>query len=115
LVGAARETVNKVLGDFSARGWISVEAKSVLIADPGSLLARSREAAPFSASGSVDAVTRAKRFMMNRFGVDDSQASNLLTNLSREFNTAVSDIATDVVRGGLTARVITRPWKTDGE
>ena len=113
LVGAARETVNKVLGDFSARGWISVEAKSVLIADPGSLLSRSREAAPYSASGGVDAVTRAKRFMINRFGVDDSQASNLLTNLSREFNTAVSDIAADVVRGGLTARVVTRPWRTD--
>jgi CRP/FNR family cyclic AMP-dependent transcriptional regulator len=46
LVGAARETVNKVLGEFSARGWISVEGKSVLIADSGRLLSRSREATP---------------------------------------------------------------------
>jgi CRP/FNR family cyclic AMP-dependent transcriptional regulator len=46
LVGAARETVNKVLGEFSARGWISVEGKSVLIADSGRLRSRSREATP---------------------------------------------------------------------
>lgn len=33
LVGAARETVNKVLADFSGRGWIILDGKSVLIAD----------------------------------------------------------------------------------
>lgn len=49
--------------------------------------------------------------MMNRFGIDDSQASSLLIKLSRDFNTAVSDIATDVVRGGLTARVVSPPLK----
>ncbi len=46
LIGAARETINKVLSEFSTRGWISVAGKGVLIADSGSLLARSREAAP---------------------------------------------------------------------
>ena len=33
LVGASRETVNKALGDFGRRGWITVERKSVLISD----------------------------------------------------------------------------------
>jgi CRP/FNR family cyclic AMP-dependent transcriptional regulator len=111
LVGAARETVNKVLGEFSARGWLNLEGRSVLIADSGSLLARSRAVAPYSIPGNVEAITRAKRFMMNRFGIDDSQASNLLIKLSRDFNTAVSDVATDVVRGGLTARVVNQPLK----
>jgi CRP/FNR family cyclic AMP-dependent transcriptional regulator len=31
LVGASRETVNKALGDFAHRGWITLEGKSVLI------------------------------------------------------------------------------------
>jgi CRP/FNR family cyclic AMP-dependent transcriptional regulator len=34
LVGASRETVNKVLGNFADRGWITVEGKSVLISNP---------------------------------------------------------------------------------
>jgi CRP/FNR family cyclic AMP-dependent transcriptional regulator len=33
LVGASRETVNKALADFSARGWLQLHAKSVLILD----------------------------------------------------------------------------------
>jgi CRP/FNR family transcriptional regulator, cyclic AMP receptor protein len=33
LVGASRETVNKVLGDFAHRGWITLEGKSVLISN----------------------------------------------------------------------------------
>jgi CRP/FNR family cyclic AMP-dependent transcriptional regulator len=33
LVGASRETVNKVLGDFANRGWITLEGKSVLISN----------------------------------------------------------------------------------
>jgi CRP/FNR family cyclic AMP-dependent transcriptional regulator len=33
LVGAARETVNKVLADFAHRGWITLEGKSVLISN----------------------------------------------------------------------------------
>jgi CRP/FNR family cyclic AMP-dependent transcriptional regulator len=33
LVGASRETVNKALGDFAHRGWITLEGKSVLISD----------------------------------------------------------------------------------
>ncbi len=48
LVGASRETVNKALADFAARGWIQLSAKSVLVTDtrpaaqgePGSPLAR---------------------------------------------------------------------------
>jgi len=33
LVGASRETVNKALADFAARGWIRLEARSVVILD----------------------------------------------------------------------------------
>ena len=33
LVGASRETVNKTLGDFAYRGWITLEGKSVLISN----------------------------------------------------------------------------------
>jgi CRP-like cAMP-binding protein len=42
LVGASRETVNKVLADFAARGWIQFDAKSVLICMPGRLARRAR-------------------------------------------------------------------------
>jgi CRP/FNR family transcriptional regulator, cyclic AMP receptor protein len=37
LVGASRETVNKVLTDFSRRGWIQLEGKSLLITDSARL------------------------------------------------------------------------------
>jgi CRP-like cAMP-binding protein len=33
LVGASRETVNKALADFAARGWIRLEPRSVTIID----------------------------------------------------------------------------------
>lgn len=33
LVGASRETVNKALADFAARGWIRLEPRSVTIVD----------------------------------------------------------------------------------
>jgi len=42
LVGASRETVNKALADFSSRGWIRLEGKSVVIADPERLARRAR-------------------------------------------------------------------------
>jgi CRP-like cAMP-binding protein len=42
LVGSCRETVNKALGDFSARGWIKVEAKVVDIINPERLAVRAR-------------------------------------------------------------------------
>ena len=42
LVGASRETVNKALADFAARGWIQLAAKSVLIHDPDRLRKRAR-------------------------------------------------------------------------
>jgi CRP/FNR family transcriptional regulator, cyclic AMP receptor protein len=42
LVGSCRETVNKALGDFSARGWIQVEAKAVQIIEPERLAQRAR-------------------------------------------------------------------------
>jgi CRP/FNR family transcriptional regulator, cyclic AMP receptor protein len=42
LVGASRETVNKALADFSARGWLQLHAKSVLILDPDRLARRAR-------------------------------------------------------------------------
>jgi CRP/FNR family transcriptional regulator, cyclic AMP receptor protein len=42
LVGASRETVNKALADFAARGWIQLAAKSVLIQDTDRLRKRAR-------------------------------------------------------------------------
>jgi len=33
LVGASRETVNKSLADFASRGWIRLEARSVILLD----------------------------------------------------------------------------------
>lgn len=42
LVGASRETVNKALADFTQRGWIRVEGKSVVILDPERLAKRAR-------------------------------------------------------------------------
>jgi CRP/FNR family transcriptional regulator, cyclic AMP receptor protein len=42
LVGASRETVNKALADFSARGWLQVESRAVVILDVESLNRRAR-------------------------------------------------------------------------
>jgi CRP/FNR family transcriptional regulator, cyclic AMP receptor protein len=42
LVGASRETVNKALADFVARGWLQLSAKSVLLLDPERLRKRAR-------------------------------------------------------------------------
>ncbi len=42
LVGASRETVNKALADFLARGWLQLSAKSVLLVDPERLRKRAR-------------------------------------------------------------------------
>ena len=42
LVGASRETVNKALADFAARGWIRLESRSVILIDPERLDRRSK-------------------------------------------------------------------------
>jgi CRP-like cAMP-binding protein len=42
LVGSSRETVNKALNDFSQRGWIRLEGKSVVIAESERLARRAR-------------------------------------------------------------------------
>jgi CRP/FNR family transcriptional regulator, cyclic AMP receptor protein len=42
LVGASRETVNKALSDFSHRGWIRLEGKSVVITESEGLARRAR-------------------------------------------------------------------------
>src|SRR5579862_9620348 len=42
LVGASRETVNKALADFVARGWIHLSARSVVLLDPDRLRRRAR-------------------------------------------------------------------------
>jgi CRP/FNR family transcriptional regulator, cyclic AMP receptor protein len=42
LVGASRETVNKALADFAARGWLQISARSVLILDKERLRRRAR-------------------------------------------------------------------------
>jgi len=42
LVGASRETVNKALADFSQRGWIRIEQRSVTLLDVERLDRRAR-------------------------------------------------------------------------
>jgi CRP-like cAMP-binding protein len=42
LVGASRETVNKALADFSQRGWIRIEQRSVTLLDVDRLEKRAR-------------------------------------------------------------------------
>jgi CRP-like cAMP-binding protein len=42
LVGASRETVNKALADFSGRGWIRLEQRSVVLLDVERLRRRAR-------------------------------------------------------------------------
>jgi CRP-like cAMP-binding protein len=42
LVGASRETVNKALADFAQRGWLRLEARSVMILDYERVLKRGR-------------------------------------------------------------------------
>lgn len=42
LVGASRETVNKALADFAARGWIRLEQRSVVLLDVERLRRRVR-------------------------------------------------------------------------
>ena len=42
LVGASRETVNKVLADFSTRGWLRIETRSVLLIDVDRIRHRAR-------------------------------------------------------------------------
>jgi CRP/FNR family cyclic AMP-dependent transcriptional regulator len=42
LVGASRETVNKALADFSARGWIRIESRAVVIRVVEGLTRRAR-------------------------------------------------------------------------
>jgi CRP/FNR family transcriptional regulator, cyclic AMP receptor protein len=42
LVGASRETVNKALADFSSRGWIRLEQRSVVVLDVERLRRRAR-------------------------------------------------------------------------
>ena len=42
LVGAVRETVNKVLSEFAERGWIQVEGKTLIILEPAKLARRAR-------------------------------------------------------------------------
>lgn len=45
LVGACRETVNKVLADFAGNGWIRLDTKSIVITESESLVHRTRRAA----------------------------------------------------------------------
>ncbi|GAB3041127.1 Crp/Fnr family transcriptional regulator [Sediminivirga luteola] len=42
LVGASRETVNKALADFAARGWLRLEARAVVLLDLDRMAARAR-------------------------------------------------------------------------
>ncbi|WP_372594812.1 helix-turn-helix domain-containing protein, partial [Actinotalea sp.] len=42
LVGASRETVNKALADFTSRGWLRREGRTVVLLDVDRLERRSR-------------------------------------------------------------------------
>lgn len=42
LVGASRETVNKALADFAARGWLRLDSRAVILLDSERLSRRSR-------------------------------------------------------------------------
>jgi len=42
LVGASRETVNKALADFAARGWVKLEPRAVLVTDIERITKRGR-------------------------------------------------------------------------
>ena len=42
LIGAARETINVILNDFSQRGWIRLGGNSILITDSERLFRRAR-------------------------------------------------------------------------
>jgi CRP/FNR family transcriptional regulator, cyclic AMP receptor protein len=42
LIGATRETVNVVLNDFTQRGWVRLQHKSILITDSERLVRRAR-------------------------------------------------------------------------
>ena len=42
LVGASRETVNKALADFAARGWVKLEPRAVLVTDVERVTKRGR-------------------------------------------------------------------------
>jgi CRP/FNR family transcriptional regulator, cyclic AMP receptor protein len=42
LVGASRETVNKALADFAARGWLRLEGRAVVLLDVERLTRRAR-------------------------------------------------------------------------
>lgn len=42
LIGASRETVNKILAEFTQRGWIRTDGKSVIITDTERLAHRTR-------------------------------------------------------------------------
>lgn len=45
LVGASRETVNKVLANFSSRGWLTLESRSLVLRDIDAVRKRARQAA----------------------------------------------------------------------
>ena len=101
LVGATRETVNKALGDFSARGWITLDGrKSVVIVDSQRLAARARAAG----LGTVDAATVgvASDALADRFDIDGGQALSLLDKLSHDSTRPLGDIVAEVVKAGPT-------------
>lgn len=43
LVGATRETVNKALMDFTNRGWLARDGRTIIIYQPGRLIRRSQQ------------------------------------------------------------------------
>jgi DNA-binding transcriptional regulator YhcF (GntR family) len=101
LVGSTRETVNKALGDFSARGWIKLDGrKSVVIADSQRLARRARDAVVVAESAGVDVVRVASGVIAERFAIEESQAMTVLRRLSHDSNKPLGEVAAEVVDGG---------------
>lgn len=103
LVGATRETVNKALGDFVARGWITLDGrKSVAIIDLQRLATRARDAG-LGVDSNADAVQRAAGDIADRFAIDEGQALALLHKLSDSSGRSLVHVASEVVKDGPSA------------
>jgi AmiR/NasT family two-component response regulator len=90
--------VNKALGEFSARGWITLDGrKSLVISDSQRLASRARDAVLVADSSAADVVRRAAVVLGDRFGIDEPQALALLNRMSRDGNEPLADIAAKVV------------------
>ena len=80
LVGASRETVNKALADFAARGWIRLEPRSVTILDVERVRApRPADASPAPRPEPVDPVRPTRPLSVSRACATDALCGSAVT------------------------------------